>query len=67
MKSNLSKYQLIFHLAKMAAILNFRIFLKNAKHKNPCISKTMLDGALSTRDGTVVPVFRYREHFTEIP
>ena len=33
---------------KMAAILNFRIFLKIAKHKNTYISKTVLDRAIST-------------------
>ena len=33
----------------MAAILNFRIFRKIAKHKNAYISKTMLDRAISTK------------------
>ena len=33
----------------MAAILNFRIFPKIAKHKNAYISKTVLDGAISTK------------------
>ena len=33
----------------MAAILNFRIFRKIAKHKNAYISKTVLDRALSTK------------------
>ena len=37
----------------MVAILNFRIFFKNAKHKNPCISKTVLDRVISS-----VRVFR---------
>ena len=32
----------------MAAILNFRIFCKIAKHKNVYISKTVLDRAIST-------------------
>ena len=32
----------------MAAILNFRIFRKIAKHKNAYISKTVLDRAIST-------------------
>ena len=36
-------------LAKMAAILNFRIFRKIAKHKNAYISKTVLDRAISTK------------------
>ena len=34
---------------KMAAILNFRIFRKIAKHKNAYISKTVLDRAISTK------------------
>ena len=34
---------------KMAAILNFRIFRKIAKHKNAYISKTVLDTAISTK------------------
>ena len=34
---------------KMAAILNFRIFRKIAKHKNAYISKTMLDRAILTK------------------
>ena len=33
----------------MAAILNFRIFHKIAKHKNAYILKTMLDRAISTK------------------
>ena len=33
----------------MAAILNFRIFAKLAKHKNAYISKTVLDRAISTK------------------
>ena len=33
----------------MAAILNFRIFAKIAKHKNAYISKTMLDRAFSMK------------------
>ena len=33
----------------MAAILNFRIFRKIAKHKNAYISKTVLDRATSTK------------------
>ena len=47
-KTSLSKFQRIFHLPKMVAILNFRIFFKNVKHKNACISKTVLDKAIST-------------------
>ena len=33
----------------LAAILNFRIFCKIAKHKNAYISKTVLDRAISTK------------------
>ena len=33
----------------MAAILNFQIFGKIAKHKNAYISKTVLDKAISTK------------------
>ena len=33
----------------MAAILNFRIFRKIAKHRNAYTSKTVLDGAISTK------------------
>ena len=33
----------------MVVILYFRIFFKNAKHKNPGISKTVLDRAISTK------------------
>ena len=33
----------------MAAILNFRISRKIAKHKNAYISKTVLDRAISTK------------------
>ena len=49
MKTSLSKFQQIFHLPKKVAILNFRIFFKNAKHKNPCISKTVLDRVITTK------------------
>ena len=34
---------------KVAAILNFRIFLQFIKHKNAYISKTVLDRAISTK------------------
>ena len=33
----------------MAAILKFQIFRKIAKHKNACISKTVLDRAISMK------------------
>ena len=46
-KTSLSKFQRVFHSPKIAAILNFQIFFKNAKHKS--ISKTMLDRAISTK------------------
>ena len=45
-KTSLSKFQQIFHSPKMVAILNFRIFFKNTKHKNVCISKPVLDTAI---------------------
>ena len=49
LSSTLSKFHRIFHLPKMVAILNFRIFFKNAKHNNACISKTVLDRAILTK------------------
>ena len=42
-------FQKKFSRKKMAAILNFRIFRKIAKHKNAYISKTVLDRAISTK------------------
>ena len=48
-KTSLSKFQQISHSPKMAAILNFQIFFKNAKHKNTCISKTVLHTVISTK------------------
>ena len=48
MKTSLSKFQHIFHLPKMAAILNLTFF-KNAKHKNACFAKTVLDRAILTK------------------
>ena len=44
-----ANFQKNFILPKMAAILNFRIFRKIAKHKNAYISKTVLDRAISTK------------------
>ena len=44
-----ANFQKNFVSPKMAAILNFRIFRKIAKHKNAYISKTMLDRAISTK------------------
>ena len=48
-KTILSKVQWIFHLPKMSAILSFQSFFKNAKHKNACILKTVLDRAISMK------------------
>ena len=42
-------FEKTFVSQKMAAILNFRIFFKIAKHKNAYISKTLLDRAISTK------------------
>ena len=44
-----ANFQKNFVSSKMAAILNFRIFCKIAKHKNAYISKTVLDRAISTK------------------
>ena len=49
MKTSLSKFQQMFHLPKMATILNLRIFFKNAKHKIACISKTVIDRVILTK------------------
>ena len=63
-KTNLSKFQRILRLPKMTAILNLRIFFKNAKHKNACILKTVLGRAILmkfwTRRVTLLsdPVFK---------
>ena len=43
------KFQTKNFSQKMAAILNFRIFRKIAKHKNAYISKTVLDRAILTK------------------
>ena len=47
--SSFPNFQKNFFSPKMAAILNFRIFRKNSKHKNAYISKTLLDRAISTK------------------
>ena len=47
-KSSLYKFQRIFHLPKMVAILISEFFAKIVKHKNPCISKTVPDRANSS-------------------
>ena len=49
LRSSFPNFQKIFVSPKMAAILNFRIFRKIAKHKNAYISKTVLDRAISTK------------------
>ena len=49
LQSSHANFQKKNFLPKMAAILNFRIFRKIAKHKNAYISKTMLDRAISTK------------------
>ena len=47
----------------MAAILNFRIFRKNAKHKNAYISKTMPDRADYADFGCHKSIRPKAEHF----
>ena len=49
LKSSHANFQTKNFSQKMAAILNFRIFRKIAKHKNAYISKTVLDRAISTK------------------
>ena len=49
LQSSHANSQKNFVLPKMAAILNFRIFRKIAKHKNAYISKTVLDRAISMK------------------
>ena len=49
LQSSHANFQKKIFSQKMAAILNFRIFRKIAKHKNAYISKTMLDRAISTK------------------
>ena len=49
---NLCNFQKIFPSPKMAAILNFRIFAKNAKHKFASISLTVRDRAISSKFST---------------
>ena len=47
--STFPNFQKIFVSPNMAAILNFQIFAKIAKHKNAYISKTVLDRAISAK------------------
>ena len=49
LRSSYPNFQKSFVSQKMAAILNFRIFCKIAKHKNAYISKTVLDRAILTK------------------
>ena len=49
---NLCNFPKIFPSPKMAAILNFRIFAKNAKHKFASISLTVRDRAISSKFST---------------
>ena len=49
LRSSHANFQTKNFSQKMAAILNFRIFRKIAKHKNAYISKTVLDRAISTK------------------
>ena len=49
---NLCSFQKIFPSPKMAAILNFRIFAKNGKHKFASISLTVRDRAISSKFST---------------
>ena len=49
LQSSYRNFEKIFVSPKMAAILNFQIFAKIAKHKNTYISKTVLDRAISTK------------------
>ena len=49
LRSSYPNFEKNFLSPKMAAILNFRIFRKIAKHKNAYISKTVLDRAISTK------------------
>ena len=49
LQSSYPNFEKNFVSPKMAAILNFRIFRKIAKHKNAYISKTVLDRAISTK------------------
>ena len=49
LQSNHANFQKKIFSQKMAAILNYRIFRKIAKHKNAYISKTVLDRAISPK------------------
>ena len=49
---NLCNFQKIFPSPKMAAILNFRIFAKMAKHKFVSISLTVRDREISSKFST---------------
>ena len=49
LQSSYRNFEKIFVSPKMAAILNFQIFAKIAKHKNAYISKTLLDRAILSK------------------
>ena len=49
LQSSHVNFQNIFVSPNMAAILNFQILAKFAKHNNPYILKTMLDRGISTK------------------
>ena len=49
LQSSYPNFEKIFISPKMAAILNFRIFRKIAKHKNAYIWKTVLDRGILTK------------------
>ena len=51
-EGTISNFQTIFPSPKMAAILNFQIFAKNAKHKFAFISLTVRDRAISSKFST---------------
>ena len=49
LKSSFPNFQKNFCLSKNGGHFEFGIFRKIAKHKNACISKTVLDRAISTK------------------
>ena len=52
MECTLVNFQKIFPSPKMSAILNFRIFAKNGKHKIASFSLTVRDTAISSKFST---------------
>ena len=63
LQSSHPNFQKNFVSPKMAAILNFRIFVKNAKHRNAYISKTVLDRADYADFGCHTSIRLKAEHF----